>query len=184
VVEEFYANLALNGVKDSFVKAFGVEGEGLLRRVGEPSEAQRKVALNMASAKAERVAHELFEVRSCKTCHAVTRTEKDGQPDWSVAKIRANNLWMPASRFDHKSHAQSPCSDCHKVEKSKLATDVAMPTIEDCRKCHGGSKHTVEKTLTSNCLMCHGFHEAKHPWDPTFKPRGTTRVAGGGDSGR
>jgi predicted CXXCH cytochrome family protein len=179
VVEEFYANLALNGVKDSFVKAFGVEGEGLLRRVGEPSEAQRKVALGMAGAKAEKVAHELFEVRSCKTCHEVTREDKDGKPDWTVAKIRANNLWMPASRFDHKSHAQSPCADCHKVAQSKVSTDVAMPTIDDCRKCHGGSKHTLEKTITSNCLMCHGFHDVKHPWDPAFKPRGTTRVAGG-----
>jgi predicted CXXCH cytochrome family protein len=176
VVEEFYANLALNGVKDSFVKAFGIESEGLLRRVGEPSEAERKVALNMAGAKAEKVAHELFEVRACKTCHEVTREEKDGAVDWKVAKIRANNVWMPSARFDHKSHAQSACSDCHKVSTSKASSDVAMPTIEDCRKCHGGSK-PVEKLITSNCLMCHGFHEAKHPWDPTFKPRGTTKVA-------
>ena len=184
VVEEFYANLALNGVKDSFVKAFGVESEGLLRRVGEPTEAERKVALNMAGKKAEKVAHELFEVRSCKTCHEVTRTDKPDGADWSVAKIRANNLWMPGSRFDHKSHAQSACTDCHAVAKSKSATDVAMPTIEDCRKCHGGSKHTLEKKITSNCLMCHGFHEAKHPWDPAFKPRGTTRVAEGKAGGR
>ena len=115
------------GVKDSFVKAFGVEGEGLLRRVGEPTEAQRKVALNMASVKADKVSHELFEVRSCKTCHAVTRTDKPDGPDWTVAKIRANNLWMPGSRFDHKSHAQTACTDCHAVTKSKLSTDVAMP---------------------------------------------------------
>ncbi|QJR10918.1 hypothetical protein DSM104443_01988 [Usitatibacter rugosus] len=179
VVEEFYANLALNGVKDSFVKAFGVESEGLLRRVGEPSEDQRKVALNMAGKKADKVAHELFEVRSCKICHAVTREDKADGPDWTVAKIRANNLWMPAVRFDHKAHAQAPCADCHNVAKSKSSTDVAMPTIDDCRKCHGGSKHTVEKTLTSNCLMCHGFHDLKHPYDPTFKPKGTTRVAEG-----
>ena len=127
VVEEFYANLALNGVKDSFIKAFGVESEGLLRRVGEPTEAERKVALNMASTKAAKVSTELFEVRSCKTCHEVTREEKEGQVDWKVAKIRANNLWMPASRFDHKSHAQAPCADCHNVAKSKSSTDVAMP---------------------------------------------------------
>lgn len=184
VIHEFYANLALNGVKDSFVKAFGVEGEGLLRRIGEPTEAQRKVALNMASQKAERVAQELFDVRSCKTCHAVTRTEKPDGPDWAVAKIRANNLWMPGSRFDHKSHAQSACTDCHAVTKSKSATDVAMPAIDTCRECHGGSTHSLEKTITSNCLMCHGFHETKHPWDPAFKPRGAVRVAEGQAGGR
>ena len=32
MIDEFYSNLALKGVRDSFQKAFGVPGEGLLRR--------------------------------------------------------------------------------------------------------------------------------------------------------
>ena len=176
VVNEFYANLSLNGVKDSFEKAFGVPGEGLLRRVGQPSESERQVALALASKKARQVSEELFEIRVCKTCHELVRTGEGDAREWNVQEVRANNAWMPSARFDHKSHLASKCSECHNVAKSKKSSDVAMPTIESCRDCHGGSK-PVEKKVTSNCLMCHGFHEAKHPWDPDFKPRDKTRVA-------
>ena len=55
VIEEFYANLALQGVADSFQKAFGVPGEGLLRRVGEPTSAERESALRLAQRKARKV---------------------------------------------------------------------------------------------------------------------------------
>ena len=179
VVQEFYANLALNGVKDSFEKAFGVPGEGLLRRVGQPSEPQRQAALALASRKASQVSEELFEIRVCRTCHAVLKQDgADGKPEWTVAKIRANNTWMPHARFDHKSHAQAKCADCHDVAKSKRSADVAMPTLESCRECHAGSKPSETK-VTSNCLLCHGFHEQQHPWDPGFKPKGKTRVAKG-----
>jgi len=46
-----------------------------------------------------------------------------------------------------------------------------MPTIKACRECHGGSR-PVEGKVTSNCLLCHNFHDARFPWDPLFKPRG------------
>jgi predicted CXXCH cytochrome family protein len=86
---------------------------------------------------------------------------------------------MPYARFDHKSHAQSKCADCHDVAKSKRSADVAMPAIQSCRECHGGSR-PAEKKVTSNCLLCHGFHEQQHPWDPDFKPRAPgVRVATG-----
>ena len=179
VVEEFYASLALKGTRDSFQKAFGVPGEGLLRRPGAGT-AERQDALRLASRKAQQVGAELFEVRVCKTCHEVKRRpQAQGEgPQWTVAPIRANNAWMPRARFDHKSHRQAKCGDCHDVAKSKRATDVAMPTIEQCRDCHGGSR-PAEGKVTSNCLLCHGFHESAHPWDPQFQPRSTTRVAQG-----
>ncbi|HUP30294.1 MAG TPA: hypothetical protein VM122_08995, partial [Usitatibacter sp.] len=71
VIEEFYATLALRGVRDSFQKAFGVPGEGLLRRAGEPSADERRGALALASRKAKQVGEELFQVRVCATCHEV-----------------------------------------------------------------------------------------------------------------
>lgn len=171
VVEEFYANLALKGTPDSFQKAFGVPGQGLLRRVGEPSPGERQAALALATRKARQVAQELFEVRVCKTCHAVS-----GGPEWRVAPVRASHRWMPHAHFDHKSHAHVACTDCHQVEKSKRAADVAMPTIKQCRECHGGSR-PVEGKITSNCLLCHGFHDARFAWDPLLKPKGRDRVA-------
>ena len=171
VIEEFYANLALKGEPDSFQKAFGVPGEGLLRRSREPSPDARQAALTLAGRKAAKVTRELFEVRVCKTCHEIGPA-----PEWKVAPIRANNHWMPHAEFDHKAHAQAKCVDCHDIEKSKRSADVAMPSIAACRECHGGSK-PAEKKITSNCLLCHAFHDPRHPWDPGFKPKGTTRVA-------
>ncbi|QJR15017.1 cytochrome c3 family protein [Usitatibacter palustris] len=179
VVEEFYANLALNGVRDSFEKAFGVPGEGLLRRVGEPSESERKTAANLAATKAGKVATELFEVRVCRTCHEVRRVEEGKSVDWRVAAVRANNAWMPKARFEHRSHAQSKCADCHDVAASKKSSDVAMPNIETCRKCHGGGEPVANK-ITSNCMQCHGFHGSGHLWDPTFKKPATRVVEGAG----
>jgi predicted CXXCH cytochrome family protein len=180
VIEEFYSNLALKGVRDSFQKAFGVAGEGLLRRVGDPSPAERQDALALASRKAKQVSAELFEVRVCKTCHEVSGA-KGGE--WRIAPIAVNPSWMPHARFNHKAHAQAKCAECHDAAGSKRASDVAMPTIEKCRACHGGSR-PVEGKVTSNCLLCHGFHDAAHAWDPQFKPRGAQRVAEGAGSGR
>lgn len=181
VIEEFYANIALNGVRDSFQKAFGVPGEGLLRRVGDPSPEERQGALGLASRKSKQVSRDLFEVRVCKTCHAISHavpaTGAASASEWTVAAIRANNSWMPHAHFDHKAHAQTKCADCHDVARSKRSSDVAMPAIDQCRDCHGGSK-PVEGKVTSNCLLCHGFHESKHAWDPGFTPR-ARRVAAG-----
>lgn len=172
VVEEFYAHLALQGTPDSFRKAFGVAGQGLLRRAGDPGDAERRDALALAGRKAGRVARELFEVRVCVTCHAVER-ERDG---WKIAPVRVNHGWMPRARFDHKTHAQAQCADCHDVAGSKRSADVAMPAIETCRECHAGNERAAGK-VASGCLLCHGFHDAAHPWGASPKPG--ARVAGG-----
>ena len=172
VVNDFYAGLALNGVKDSFEKAFGVPGEGLLRRVGQPTEAQRRVALQLAGRKAARVSAELFEVRVCSTCHEVERKDAG----WTIAPVKIATRWMPQARFSHRTHAQSKCADCHDVERSLDASDVAIPTIETCRECHAGAK-PVEKKVTSSCMLCHGFHDPSHPWNPA-KPGAVAEAPG------
>jgi hypothetical protein len=161
VIEEFYANLALKGERDSFQKAFGVPGEGLLRRAGEPGDAARENALRLASAKALKVARDLFEVRVCKTCHTVTSEGRGASLAWHVAPVYPLGRVMPHARFDHRAHASSPCEDCHRVSGQKDVRELSMPTIDDCRKCHGGSRPR-ERKVTSNCMLCHGFHETPH----------------------
>jgi predicted CXXCH cytochrome family protein len=171
VVDEFYSSLALRGTPDSFQKAFGVPGEGLLRRPGAGS-GQREDALRMASRKATQVADEIFQKRVCATCHEVSRQDEQ----WRIEPLHLPRTWMPAARFDHRSHGQAKCASCHDVATSKKASDVAMPAIARCRECHGGSL-PVEGKLTSNCLLCHNFHDARHLWDPNFRPRNPARVA-------
>ena len=155
VIEEFYANLALKGVRDSFQKAFGVPGEGLLRRTGEPTAEERRGALALAGRKARQVGEELFKVRVCETCHAVSR-DKD---EWRIAPVRA-----------------SQCGDCHDAARSRKASDISIPAIAKCRDCHGGAV-PVEGKVTSNCLLCHAFHDERHPWDPNFRPKSRPAVA-------
>jgi hypothetical protein len=62
------------------------------------------------------------------------------------------------------------------VARSKAASDVAMPGIAKCRECHGGSR-PVEGKVTSNCMLCHGFHDSAEPWRPGFVPRVHPAVA-------
>jgi predicted CXXCH cytochrome family protein len=167
MIDEFYASLALNGVADSFTKAFGTPGEGLLRRTGDPTPEQRQDALRLATRKARSVAIDLFEVRVCKTCHEVHRdagARSDAALAWTVRPVHEANRWMPQARFDHHLHERTRCIECHDVSRSKSSGDVAMPTIEKCRECHGGSQ-PQEKRVTSGCLLCHGFHDPRHPWD-------------------
>jgi len=179
VIEEFYANLALQGVPDSFRKAFGVPGEGLLRRVGEPTPSERESALKLAQRKARQVGEEMLEVRVCKTCHAVTRApgHSPATPEWRIAPVRASTEWMPQARFSHRAHPHVKCAECHDVATSKRSADVAMPSIKTCRGCHGGSR-PAEGRITSNCLLCHGFHDTRYPWDPLFTPRSPQRASG------
>jgi predicted CXXCH cytochrome family protein len=116
----------------------------------------------------------------CVDCHQVTTEGKS----WNVKEVKLGHGWMPKARFDHKRHALAPCRDCHDVAGSKKSSDVAMPAIETCRKCHGGSRPAPGK-VTSNCLLCHGFHEAGHAWDPQFRPRKPpARFAQGAPDGR
>ena len=174
VIQDFYANLALQGTPDSFQKAFGVPGEGLLRRVGSPSNEERQNALALATRKANRVAADLFEARVCKQCHDVTRSGKE----WDIAEVKISPRRMPHARFDHKAHGNVKCAECHDVSRTKRIADVPMPKIEKCRECHGGSA-PVEGKVTSNCLMCHSFHNDGMPWDPNFVPKARARLAEG-----
>lgn len=160
VIEEFYANLALKGEPDSFQKAFGVPGQGLLRRAGEPTAGERQGALALAGRKARKVTTEMVEVTTCGACHDVKRV--DG--GWEIAKVAPAHAWMPQARFDHKAHAQSKCADCHAAATSSDARDVAMPAIASCRECHAGARAEKGK-VTSGCLLCHGFHDPAHPWE-------------------
>jgi predicted CXXCH cytochrome family protein len=170
-ISEFYAHLALNGTRDSFSRAFGVDNVGLLQRAGK-AETERPALLAMADAKASRVTRELIEVRACGLCHQVSASEVDGTRRWQVTAlarhVRTGHSWMPKARFDHKPHAQSRCGTCHAVATSTRSEDIAMPSIAVCRDCHAG-KAIEEKKLSSNCLMCHGFHVEGHKW-PSHMP--------------
>jgi predicted CXXCH cytochrome family protein len=114
----------------------------------------------------------------CSTCHDVEREDAKGRPAWSIAPVSIAARWMPQARFSHRSHAQTDCEDCHDVADSSDSSDVAIPDIDTCRECHAGSK-PVDKKVTSSCMLCHGFHDASHPWNPGAKAGAVAEAHGG-----
>src|SRR5262249_39637664 len=65
--------------------------------------------------------------------------------------------WLPHSVFSHDSHRPLQCLECHPgVPESRLTSDVLMPAIESCRKCHTGT----ERGARSDCVECHTYHPA------------------------
>jgi predicted CXXCH cytochrome family protein len=142
------------------------------RRVQLPAIAlsapERSRLLQLARARADEVARDLFERRVCVECHDVIRVQATDGETWHVADVRRIEAWMPSAHFDHSRHgtALTPCSTCHDAEHSKKESDVLMPRIDTCRTCHGGERpHPGNANLiASTCTMCHSFHQAPNPF--------------------
>ena len=141
------------------------------RRVQLPSIAlsspERNRLLQLARARADEVARDVFERRVCVECHDVLRVHAIEGATWQVAEVRRTDAWMPNAHFDHARHGTSltPCSTCHDAEHSKKESDVLMPRIDTCRTCHGGERSHPGKAslIASTCTMCHSFHQAPNP---------------------
>jgi hypothetical protein len=63
-----------------------------------------------------------------------------------------------AHRFDDKSQRAMSCLECHaKAMSSEQMSDVLLPEIDNCVKCH----HAADKTgpgAVDSCLACHPFY--------------------------
>ena len=102
---------------------------------------------------AERV---LFDgAGGCKYCHQVS-TENG----WQITKPIIPARWLTHSQFRHDSHRLLGCSECHAAEASSQTSDVLMPSIESCRKCHGPSGRA-----RSDCVECHSYHDKSRERD-------------------
>jgi hypothetical protein len=72
------------------------------------------------------------------------------------------NRWMPHANFDHRSHRAVACGECHAAENSVETTDILLPSIDTCRKCHGGAGEMATGRVGGECVLCHTYHgEAK-----------------------
>ena len=157
-LNEFYAQAALADTPIDVVVEAGI------RRPGERlSETKRQAALVWASDKADRIAHDLFEVRVCFLCHQITPVAAvDNVPaSWKVAPVAVTQHWLPKSRFPHSQHDTFECGKCHQVTASKSSADIAIPDLKKCRECHGGNQPTRDKAR-GTCETCHGFHTGSH----------------------
>lgn len=151
-LREFYAQVSIGRTPIDVTTI-----DGLLRRPGRTGEAARLQAGVWAEDKAMAVARELFEVRSCNTCHEISTRPADRDAPWRVAPVRLNRRWLVHARFPHEQHRSAGCVSCHNAARSKSSADVDIPGIETCRSCHAGFRPARNK-VASTCNSCHSFH--------------------------
>ena len=127
----------------------------------------------------ERVAdaEELLWRKTCKQCHALnfreakqpvripqTATqmgdalargaEKSGLPE--IASAHITRQWMRHSKFGHDAHRGFACASCHeKALTSMESSDILLPGIKTCQKCHAPGPDHAE----SRCFECHTYHD-------------------------
>lgn len=102
----------------------------------------------------------------CAYCHQRIGSEKpaDGKlPQFArsqiderkYADVGIRSEWFPHSRFKHDSHRMLTCTECHPAATSRLTSDVLLPEIDTCRRCHDAGRGSSGRT---DCIACHGYH--------------------------
>jgi hypothetical protein len=79
-----------------------------------------------------------------------------GSPMATILPARITQRWMPHAKFDHSAHTGFTCVSCHaKALTSTESSDVLIPGIATCQKCHApGTQHAE-----SRCFECHTYHD-------------------------
>ncbi len=173
-------SLALHGVPDSFQKAFGVPGEGLLRRVGEPTPAERESALRLAIAQGARGrGRPRRGARVQDVPRGRARSAARGALDavWTVAPAaHVATAGCPRARVRPRAPTRSRSAPI--ATTSRARSDRATWRCPPSRRAASATAARSRRPdkVTSSCMLCHGFHDARHPWDPQFKPRVRARA--------
>ncbi|WP_353217344.1 cytochrome c3 family protein [Sandarakinorhabdus sp.] len=129
----------------------------------------------------------------CADCHLVSNTgAADITRRFAIAPVSINDHYLPKGQFPHGQHksydgktGDAACVACHTgVMKSKLASDVLIPGVGNCRECHGAPAKSLLPTAAKagdSCDTCHGFHEGSDATAPLPAGHGDaappTRVA-------
>lgn len=93
----------------------------------------------------------------CRYCHNV-QSDENG---WQVTPPKIPSRWLAHSTFRHDSHRMLGCTECHpEAPSSKATSDVLLPGIETCRKCHG-----QKSGARGDCAECHQYHDKSHERD-------------------
>jgi hypothetical protein len=109
----------------------------------------------------------------CAYCHQRVNAPapKPGElPTFAPSKINERTFpglgvraqWFPHARFKHDSHRMLDCVDCHDARTSRVTTDVLLPGIDTCRRCHNG---TVGASARTDCAECHTYHPSAEKRD-------------------
>ncbi|MDO8546262.1 MAG: FHA domain-containing protein [Nitrospirales bacterium] len=113
----------------------------------------------------------------CQLCH-INDTSSPRNPGVDdrfpiLAETAIPDRWFLNSNFNHAAHTMAKCIACHEAApQSEATTDVLLPKVTTCRKCHD-----AKGTASPSCLECHLFHEIPKPKQaqdsPDAKPPGS-----------
>jgi hypothetical protein len=97
----------------------------------------------------------------CGLCHQYT-----SGPEKKIVPPDVPRVWYPHSKFSHKAHRMAECKVCHDAEKSTKNSDVLLPGVENCRKCHAPSGVVKDHKVGGvryDCVTCHRYHNGERP---------------------
>jgi|SRR5581483_10350362 len=101
-------------------------------------------------------AERLLWTKTCAECHDFApAAEANGLPKEIPTNMPA--VWMPHARFDHRAHQLTRCDSCHAAQGSRDTSDVLLPRIATCQRCHTGGD-----AAESRCFECHQYHDWSH----------------------
>jgi hypothetical protein len=102
----------------------------------------------------------------CRFCHEGRgEVRPDELPSYAPTAIPGR--WLERAFFSHTVHGRpkedgkpiADCADCHcEACGSQRTSDVLMPTLQDCLKCHGVTA-VAETRGKSDCVTCHRYHD-------------------------
>lgn len=106
---------------------------------------------------------------TCQKCHTTLDPAKGIHQTVPPADIPA--VWFIHARFDHTAHRAVACRECHThaypgEAGSKNNTDVMLPGIQTCMKCHApaqGTGATATGGARYDCILCHTYHHGDAP---------------------
>lgn len=91
----------------------------------------------------------------CATCHKVSEPGSDNATP-VIQKVSTPDRWMLMGKFNHELHQKGlSCVDCHQVMNSELTSDLNLPPVKSCVKCH-----SPEGGIDSRCTTCHSYHNS------------------------
>src|SRR5262249_28319509 len=121
---------------------------------------------------------------TCGRCHTfdkrngewVVKMQKlplpqDANSPQSAAKVEmVPSRWMRHATFSHNSHRAVQCTECHSdATKSVEVSDILMPSIELCQKCHGANEPSSSH-VSADCVLCHTYHNQPLGGDSHSQP--------------
>lgn len=110
--------------------------------------------LYWVNAQVNEVERRLFDPSTgCAHCHQeIGKERRNGLPAYAPPRIPER--WLPHGRFNHHSHRLLNCAECHPANASTKTSDVLLPGIDNCKKCH-----TPQGGARGDCAECHQYHD-------------------------